>query len=173
MSAVINVLAIVGFLAIIIYVIYSIWKYFDKINRENALAKIRPTMTYMQNVGMKCPDYWDLVEVDAKGNYICQDTYGLMAKNGKVRTGAGGAKTYDATCVDSNLSDPNGYAKMGFVGLPEGFRWETMTDEQKIQFASKAQTTGTGNVSRKDWIRSCGAGAGIDAVWSGFEPYIR
>jgi hypothetical protein len=169
MSAVINVLAVVGFLAIIIYVIYNIWKYFDKVNRENTLAKIRPSATYMQNVGIKCPDYWDLVKVDETGNYVCQDTYGLITKYQEVD------RARDmSNCVDINLSSsPSDYDKVAFVGLGDGFHWDTMTDEEKIAFTAKANKDGVGSVSRADWIRECGAGPGINAVWSGFESYVR
>lgn len=160
----VNVLAMIGFLAIIIYVIYSIWNYFDKINRENTLSKIRPTLTYMQNVGVKCPEYWDLVEVDKDSNYVCQDTFQLMKKY---------EHDDDVNCVDSALGAANGYHRMSFVGMPEGMNWVTMTEQQRMDFVAKANESGSGSVSRANWIRKCGSGPGANAVWSGLETYMQ
>ncbi len=152
-----NLFATIGFIAILVVLIYYIWKYIDKMNRDAAIMKERPTPTYMDQVGVKCPDYWMYMGGDANGNYICKDSKNLMKKYGKSN---------NEKCVSSNST-------VVFPKLDGKMSWGSMSDKEKIDFtASKVGTS----YSRAEWIKNCGTsvGEGVNtrAVWSGFEKYI-
>ena len=78
MSAIINVFASIGLVAILVVIIYYIWKYIDQLNKDKEIAQTRPSAAYMQSIGIKCPDYWTLLNTDSNGNYICRDDKDLM-----------------------------------------------------------------------------------------------
>ncbi len=159
MSAVLNVLAIIGLVAILVVVIYYIWNYISKMNKDASIAKERPTPTYMEQTGLKCPDYWMLSGLDGNGNYICEDKKELMKQYGK---NSASAKCY---------SDVSG-KKMVFSKFDNKTHWVDMSDEDKIKFAATKVNT---NYSRSEWIKNCGpnVGNGVStrAVWSGLDKY--
>ncbi len=169
MSAVINVFASIGLITILVIIIYYIWKYIDKLNKDKEIAQTRPSTAYMESIGIKCPDYWTLLGSDNNGNYICRDDKNLMALYGKNK---------DSKCI-TNIS----FTKDGtnqsyknsilFSKLEDGKKWEKMSNEEKIDFMKL-------NVdkyySRADWIKKCGPqvgkGVSTQAVWSGLNKYI-
>ena len=159
MSAVVNILASFGLIAIIVVVIYYIWKYIDKMNRDAALLKERPTPTYMEQVGLKCPDYWMYMGNDSNGNYICKDKNNLMKQY---------SKSSDEKCINSSNE----------VNFPKfdnsKSSWAEMKDEAKIDFTGLK--VNNNSYSRSEWVKKCGpsVGKGVTtrAVWSGLEKYI-
>lgn len=156
MSVLLNIFASIGLLAIMVVIIYYIWKYIDKMNKDAALMKERPSPTYMEQVGLKCPDYWMYMGVDGNGNYICKDTQGLMKAYGKDS---------DSKCVNSS-------GQVVFPKFDSKVSWGDMKNEDKITFT--ASKVGSG-YSRSEWIKKCGpnVGSGVStrAVWSGLEKF--
>jgi hypothetical protein len=162
MSAMVNVLAAIGMIFVLVTIIYYIWKYFSKLSKDAELSKIRPSPMYMQTVGVKCPDYWEMTDSDKDDNYVCKDVMGLMKKYGKENT----------KCVykGANGSD----LLMKFAPYDDSKAWDEMKDEDKIDFM-KLSADDAQYYSRADWIKNCGpnVGTGISttAVWSGLEKY--
>jgi hypothetical protein len=158
MSIIVNILATLGLIGILVVVIYYIWKYIDKMNKNAAIAKERPTPTYMEQVGLKCPDYWVYKDNDANGNYICEDSNKLMVQYDKNK---------DAKCVNSTTN------QVVFSKFDSKTPWAEMNDEERIKFT--ASKVGSG-YSRAEWIKKCGpnVGRGVStrAIWSGLEKYV-
>jgi hypothetical protein len=69
-SVVINIFAVIGLLVILIYIIYYLWNSLQQKNFKMIESRINPPSEYMQQSGVKCPDYWVNTGVDANGNYI-------------------------------------------------------------------------------------------------------
>ncbi len=165
MSAVINVFASIGLVAILVVIIYYIWKYIDKLNKDKEIAQTRPSSAYMQSIGIKCPDYWSLLNTDSNGNYICRDDKNLMGKYNK---------SSNTKCVTS-YTDPQGIKSnvAYFAKLDDSKTWGKMSDIEKIDFM---KLTVDPYYSRANWIKSCGpevgSGVNTNAVWSGLNKYI-
>ena len=173
MSAVINVLSSIGLIAIIAVIVYYVWNYFNNMYASSQLSKIRPTPTYMETVGLKCPDYWEYMNVDENGNYICKDKFGLIAKYGK---------SDDSQCAYKVTKDGVTDIFAKFSPYDSETKWGDSTDEDKIDFmkiAAEPDSNDTTNsrtfYSRSEWINSCGPfvgdGVSTKAVWSGLEKY--
>ncbi len=173
MSAVINVFASIGLVAILVVIIYYIWKYIDQLNKDKEIAQTRPSSAYMQSIGIKCPDYWTLLNTDSNGNYICRDDKNLMVKYNKLTNTT---TNKDLKCVTS-YTDPQGIKSnvTYFAKLDDGKTWEKMSDEEKIDFM-KLNVDTKKYYSRAQWIKSCGPEIGknvsTQAVWSGLNKYV-
>ncbi len=157
MSVLVNILATIGLVGILIVVIYYIWKYIDKMNKDAAIAKERPTPTYMQQVGLKCPDYWIHRSYDRNGNYICEDVNDLMVKYEKD----------NGNCRNTTTK------QMTFSKIDPNTPWTKMSDDDRKKFVA---TKVGSNYSRAQWIKQCGpnVGRGVStrAIWSGLEKYV-
>lgn len=162
MSAVVNVLAAVGMIAVLVVVIYYIWKYFSKMSRDAELSMMRPSPRYMETVGVRCPDYWEMTDSDEDGNYICKDVMGLMKKYGKENT----------KCVYKSADGKD--LLMKFAAYDDSKGWDEMTEDEKIDFM-KLSADDVQYYTRGDWIKNCGpnVGSGVSttAVWIGLEKY--
>ena len=168
MSAVVNVFASIGLIAILIVIIYYIWKYIDKLNKDAKIRMERPSSMYMKSVGIKCPDYWMYKTVDKDGNYICQDVKGLMSQY---------EKSDDPQCILSSYTDANKTNHenvMLFSKLDDTKDWNEMSDDEKIDFMK--ESVSDDYYSRAEWIKSCGPaignGVSTQAVWSGLNKYV-
>ncbi len=164
MSAVINVFASIGLVAILVVIIYYIWKYIDQLNKETQIYQTRPSAAYMQAIGIKCPDYWTYTGTDANGNYICRDDKNLMKIYGKNK---------NAKCV---IYDKNRKANITYFSkLDDDKKWDIMSDDQRIDFMKK-KVDAKKYYSRAEWIKTCGPeigkGVSTQAVWSGLNKYI-
>lgn len=171
MSAVINVFASIGLVSILVVIIYYIWKYIDQLNKETEISQTRPSATYMQSIGVKCPDYWTYLNTDTNGNYICRDDKKLMTQYNKNKnqkcvssinhTKDGKSSTYENSMIFSKLDDTK--------------TWDKMLDDEKIDFM-KLNVDSKKYYSRAEWIKSCGPQIGknvsTQAVWSGLNKYI-
>lgn len=159
MSALLNVFAIIGLVGVLIVIIYFIWKYLKTMTKNAMIAKERPSPAYMEQVGLKCPDYWMLDGFDDDGNYICKDKMDIM-KMPQYKKSSKNKK-----CINKG--------KAVFSRFESNTPWVDMSDDEKIAFvASKA-----GNrYSRAEWIKQCGPNVGnkvsTRAVWSGLDKYV-
>ncbi len=76
-SIIINILAVIGLIVIISYLIYYLYQYLQQRTNLKIASEINPPGDYMQNTGIKCPDYWVNTGVDANGNYICKNSFNI------------------------------------------------------------------------------------------------
>ncbi len=143
MDAIIRILALVGMVTIIIYLIFKLWAYYTAVSERRRKAAIRPPLDYMNNIGIKCPDYWVYTGKDANGNYKCVNKFNLdVADTGKCYTGS----LEDKTSV--------------FKALGSDKNWETMTDDERTSFVNE-EVSGVG--SRCNWVSNC------KGVWLGVQ----
>jgi len=153
-SIVINILAGVGLLVIIAYIIYYLYNYIENYKFQQSVTQLNPPPTYMQNSGLNCPDYWVNTGIDSNGNSICQNSF--------------------------NVSSQNCPSTMYFAPIPSANTWipgnpgnqTTFTDEQQYNFLSTTVATGgsTNNqnaLSRCAWINQCGPNQTTQGVWQG------
>jgi hypothetical protein len=167
MSAVINVFASIGLVAILVVIIYYIWKYIDQLNKESQIAQTRPSAAYMQSIGIKCPDYWTYLDTDENGNYVCRDDKKLMEKYNKNNSKCISTISYTKDKKPYSFKD-----SMIFSKLDDTKKWDTMKDEEKINFMKLNVNK---HHSRAEWIKMCGPqvgnGVNTQAVWSGLNKY--
>ena len=150
MSIVINILAAIGLLVIISYAIYYLYVYIKKIQTNNEISLINPPPNYMQNTGIRCPDYWVNTGVDSNGNYICKNSFNIQTNN-----------------------NPNCPSQMNFTSIPSSATWEynnpdgltSLTDTDKYKFLKNSSVGGS--ISRCDWVNQCGAASNVQGIWTG------
>ena len=179
-NIVINILAIVGFVILISYLISYIYYYFKSRKNQELMLQVNPPSQYMQQSGIKCPDYWVNTGVDDKGNYICKNMFNLNVHNSTTPSANSG------TCAGVKCyADGRGIDKtVKFSPINNTNTWEpnnpngktSYTDKEKYDFVSNANT---GTTSRCDWIKCCGDGLtnNIDSkkswntkgVWQGVQ----
>ncbi len=167
MSAIINVFASIGLVAILVIIIYYIWKYIDKMNKDIEISKTRPSNAYMETIGIKCPDYWTLLNSDTNGNYICRDDKNLMVLYGKDKNEKCVTSYTDLEGIKSNVAY--------FSKLDDNKNWNTMKEDERINFM-KNSVDPSKYYSRAEWIKGCGPqvgkGVSTQAVWSGLNKYV-
>lgn len=151
MSIIVNILAAIGLLVIISYVVYYLYQYYDKIQIQQTHSTINPPGSYMQNTGLMCPDYWVNSGIDNNGNYICKNEYNIPVNNN--------------TGCDSK--------QMLFTPIPSGQTWEfgnpngmnTMSDQDQYNFLNNS--IAPGSVSRCSWVNQCGPNVSTQGIWQG------
>jgi hypothetical protein len=169
MNIVINILAVVGFIILLSYLISYIYYYFKHRAEQVKMSEVNPPYQYMQQTGIKCPDYWVNTGVDEKGNYICKNMFNLDVHRSTTQT-------TDGMCKNINCySDGTGKDKtVTFSGLGPKKTWEpnnpngmtSYDDKEKYSFVNAA---GTGTTSRCDWINCCGPKDNMKGVWQGVQ----
>lgn len=155
-----NILAVIGLIVLFAYIVYYLWKYLQDRNQQELDMKISPPNDYMQQTGIKCPDYWVNTETDTENKtYTCKN----------VNNVAPPQKSVNDECSKVNCSiDPTGndLSTVKFSLLPDGQTWESgnpngltsMTNDQKNTFVTKKPTKDDKfTASRCDWIKCCGA----------------
>ena len=150
MSLLVNGLALLGLIFIIVFSLIMIVRAIKKRTQQVMLLKQRPTADYMQNIGLKCPDYWYLNNTD-NTNYYCSNNQKLKVP--PVST--------NPNCPNVKCLNPSGMAQ--FTVLPSSQTWATMSDADKKAFVNQ---TGTNTISRCQWIKCCGQN-NKPAVWLG------
>ena len=147
MEAIVKIFAFIGFVVLLVFLTFRLWDYYQWKSTNDANSKIRPPLDYMNNVGIKCPDYWTYTGLDSNGNYTCVNTFDLTVKDNN-------------TCY----SDPTNKT-MVFKALQDGQDWSTMSDDDRIDFVKNQKASGnfTNNNTRCGWTNSCGA------VWLGVQ----
>ena len=149
-SFLVNFLAILGFIILISYTISYLIEYYKQVVANAANKKINPPYAYMQNNGIKCPDY-------LSNSSTSKDSYTCSNRDFKINT-------------NSCLSDSD--QTVDFPIIPAGKTWElgnpggltSLTDKERYDFV---RSNTTNNKSRCDWIKDCGINTGVDAVWQG------
>ncbi len=142
MEAIIKIFAFLGFVVLLYYLILRIWDYYKKSGEKSRKSQIRPPLEYMNEIGIKCPDYWTYNGKDSSGNYQCLNSFDLQLKNNE-----------NDQCY-SNSSQK----MMIFKALQEGKDWNTMSEDEQKSFVKNEKAN---NKSRCEWASQCGA------VWLG------
>ena len=149
-SIIINILAFIGVIFIVVIIIFYIYKYYQKKNHQKIISDIFPPSDYMQNSGIKCPDYWVNVGIDKDGKYICENKFNVSVKpNSNFKCNDTNNRTY---------FEPTDSKKTWEYGDPNGLK--TYTEKEKSDFVNK---------DRCSWINNCGPEEGVHAVWTGVE----
>jgi hypothetical protein len=156
-SIVVTILAAIGLIVIIAYLVYYLWLYMKHRSTQKIIADINPPGSYMQNSGIKCPDYWVNTGVDANGNYICKNSFNIQTHNPKTGTYAGKCSS------DQMLFTPVASGNTWEYGNPNGLT--SLSDKDKYNFATTSAVSGS--LSRCQWINNCGPSSNIQGIWSG------
>ena len=145
MQAIVKIFAAIGFVVILFYLSTRLWEYFKSSGEATDKAKIRPPLDYMNDIGIKCPDYWTYVGNDSNGNYQCVNTFNLHVKK--------------PTECYSDITNQ----MMVFKALQDGQNWSDMSDDDRKNFVKTQNASGTilNNTNRCDWTNKCGA------IWLG------
>jgi hypothetical protein len=155
MSVIINILASIGLIVIISYLIYYAYEYAKYKSHLKTVSEINPPPTYMQNSGIKCPDYWENIGVDNKGNYICKNSFGLSSGKNDGNSFCSNVQCYDE---NNQTSFPSIKSKYTWeFGNPNGMT--SLSDKEKYDFVNSS--------NRCKWLNCCGPSKNIQAVWSG------
>ena len=167
-SIVTNILAVIGLIVLFAYIVYYLWKYLQDKNQEELDMKVSPPYDYMQQTGVKCPDYWINTGTDDKG-YTCKNVNNIATP----------IKSSNSTCSNIKCNIDGDATSVKFSLLPAGKTWESgdpngltsMTDAEKQSFVT-TKVEGTTS-SRCDWIKCCGAyntgNSMNNAVWLGIN----
>lgn len=147
MDALIKVMAFVGAIIIFIYIILKLWNYFIYMNNKRKNASIRPPLDYMNNIGIKCPDYWTYKGNDSNGNYICENTFNLSPKSG------------DQCYTDS----ANKITVFGTLSKS----WQDMSDNDRKNFIKNTKATGVTTNSNNE--TRCAFTQNCQSVWLGVQ----
>ena len=130
---------------LIILVSIGIWlygSYSKQIEQQNDPYSDWPADQYMETVGGQCPDYWDVLDRDEKGNPICVNRFGVpvvprVNKNGE---------TYDK-CFDQDSTTQKTFKTLVWPENPD-------------VLASS---------DRCKWVKNCGPSQGARASWLGID----
>ena len=166
MATVINILAIIGFIVVLSYLISYIYYYFKNRSMKVIMNQVNPPFQYMQQTGIKCPDYWVNTGVDEKGNYICKNMFNLNIQNSETPT--------SGTCKDVKCYFEKDKKIMKFSPLGTNNTWVPNNPNGKISYTEKEKYSfvndaGSGDTSRCNWINCCGAKSNTKGVWQGVE----
>jgi hypothetical protein len=157
MSVVINILAAIGLIVIISYIVYYLFTYFQNAKFQKTISQINPPPSYMQNVGINCPDYWINMGPDSNGNIQCKNSFNIPVSS-------------STTCPST----------MVFPSIPSGQSWDygnpngltSMSDNDKYKFLNTLATGPnssaiSNSLSRCSWINQCGPSNTVQGVWQG------
>ena len=150
MSVVINVLAAIGLIVIISYSVYYLYKYYEHKQFKKDIGEMNPPPSYLQNVGLSCPDYWVNMGNDSNGNIICKNSFNVPVGN-------------QTKCP----------SKMSFTSLPAKKTWEygnpnglkSLSDVERYNFLN--DSTVPNGMTRCDWINNCGPSPSVQGIWQG------
>ena len=156
----INFFAVIGLLILISYLISYIIEMYKDRTRRAANAKVNPPPNYMQNSGLRCPDYLSNTGVTKSALTCSNRDFGINVLD-------------PSTCY----SDTDAKT-VKFPPLEDGKTWElydtdgkkAMTDKEKWDFVRKNIS---GNPSRCDWVDKCGPVEGVKAVWQGVNKWCN
>lgn len=162
MSTIINIFAFLGFIFLLSVFIYYVYKYFKNKQLLKDISLVYPPGDYMQETGIKCPDYWVNSGTDSNGNYECQNRFNIPV-----------IKNRNASCENVNCTATNDNNKAYFNSVPNSKTWEignpnglkSMSDQEKYDFLTGDAGSATSN--RCNWINCCGGSAGTKSPWTG------
>jgi hypothetical protein len=146
-SSLFKVFALIGFLTVLLVVIYLMKKGADKSQAQKS-NKAYPPNEYMRQVGKYCPDYWTQVGTDKDGNYRCKNTFNIPVRN-------------DDKCYNGNPQDNENKVKTfdsisewPIVNVPEGNVDQTLDKRCK-------------------WLSNCGSAPNLKASWIGVSDKCK
>jgi len=155
-SVIINILAIIALVIIITYAVRYLYIFIRKRASDRIARDINPPGSYMQNSGIKCPDYWVNTGFDSSGNYLCKNSFNIATNNPTTGIAAG-------KCNSSEMIFPpvtTGYT--WDYGNPNGLT--SYSNEDKYDFLN---TSSNNSLSRCQWINYCGPNPNVQGIWSG------
>jgi hypothetical protein len=158
---VIKFFAVIGIIILVVYLINYIVSLYKQRAENSANKRINPPPAYMQNSGIKCPDYFSNIGVD-KESYNCSNRDFNINVNSPD------------TCYN-NVNDKT----MRFPIIPSGKTWEfgnpngltSLTNQEKWDLVRAK--VGTDSLSRCDWIQQCGSSQGVNGVWQGVSRWCN
>lgn len=156
-SIIVNILAAIALIIIISYIIYYIYGYWKNKEKQQIASIMNPPGPYMQNSGIKCPDYWVNTGVDPSGNYICKNSFNIPT----VQPTRGFA--INKCNQDSLKFQPITPNKTWEINDPNGLT--SYTDIEKYNFLQIPATPS--ELSRCQWINNCGPASNTQGIWSG------
>lgn len=156
MSAVVTVLAAIGLIVVISYLIYYLYKYISSKVDQKRAEDVYPPDNYMQNSGLKCPDYWVNTGVTPKGDYVCHNSFNIDTVNPT-------SGSYAGKCNPTNMIFPK---------IDKDYTWEygdpdgltSYTYDEKYDFLNKSVGD---SLTRCQWINNCGPSQNVQGIWSG------
>lgn len=149
-NIIVNILAALALIIIGGYVISLIYKYLKNRTKQHIATLMNPPGAYMQNSGIKCPDYWVNTGIDSNGNYICKNSFN----------------------IDTHALDGCKIDELTFPPVASGYTWElndpnnltSYSNEEKYDFLN---TSVNNSITRCQWINRCGANKNVQGIWSG------
>ena len=152
-SIIINILAVIGFIVVITWLFYYSYGIIRKRIEYDIVANANPPESYMQNSGIKCPDYWVNTGVDKDGNYICKNSFNIDT----------------VTPPGSKCNE----SEMTFTPIQAGYTWESnnpnglisLSEQEKYDFLNGSKVNNS--TTRCGWINSCGPSRSTQGIWSG------
>lgn len=188
MSLITNVLSVLGVVLIIVLIVY--------IYRKNSDKKTKPTIpdfppdNYMQEVGTKCPDLWNLSTNYQTGAYSCVNTNNAPIRSGTepvkcVKTPDG--KFVNVVCggkpiqqwgvgpegVDQALKNCNYEVSKNPSKFPncstKDYCESTAVFSQMETWPLDPKKRQDELKNRCDWIEKCGPAGGTPASWIGID----
>ncbi len=186
----VNFLAFIGLLLILGWSIRTIGKIISNRRTDMIISNIYPPGDYMMATGIKCPDYWVYVGNDAKGNYICRNSFDIDTRPKEKNQKIEGCK--NVRCYSNPNDKEVIFASLDKMG--SDLTWDykskegltSMTEDQRIDFVKNFKPQDVFEVndegenvsvgtSRCDWMKCCGPYMGensqSDAVWLGVNDY--
>ena len=163
MSVIVNILASIGLIVIIGYLIYYLYIYIKYRNAIKNTSQINPPGSYMQNAGIMCPDYWVNTGTDSKGNYTCKNSFNLNT-----------TPSTSASCANFSCATNN---ETTFTSIPSGQTWDynnpngltSMSDQDKFTFVTTSAPSNNTANNRCKWLNCCGPNNNTQAIWSGIN----
>jgi hypothetical protein len=156
-SIIVNILATIALIIIMSYSIYYVYNYFIKKQNQYIASITNPPGPYMQNSGIKCPDYWINTGIDSNGNNICKNSFNIETINP----------------IAGNLTEKCNSDQLTFTPTSNGYTWEmnnpngltSYSDEEKYNFLNTSSVDNS--LTRCQWINNCGPSPNVQGIWSG------
>ena len=140
-----KVFALIGFLTVLVLVIYVIKKGTKSKDDKNEAPKYPPN-DYMRQTGMICPDYWSYVGMSPDGkSYRCKNVF-------NIPTSDDDNKCYDNP--DNKIKNFSVINEWPISNIPEGNVDEVLD-------------------TRCKWISKCGPSPNSDASWIGINDKCK
>ncbi len=135
-----TVLGIIGLLFILMVVYYFISRWTDQTRRGPSGGKVWPPASYMEQVGLNCPDYW--ISAGSSGGYHkCVNKFHLPVR-----------KSHSSMCKNFKCFDDGSDTSRSFKTIN---RWP-VRNRNTIK-------------ERCKWRDCCGSDKNIPASWVGLE----
>lgn len=154
-SIIANIFSVIGVIVLLLIIIHYTVQYMKNKTAIHIAATMNPPGDYMQNSGIKCPDYWVNTGIDSNGNYMCSNSFNIPSTNPTTGSLAG-------KCTSQIVFNP----------VQSGYTWQynnpngltSYSTQEKYNFVT---TQGNGTISRCDWINNCGPASNVQGIWSG------